>query len=78
MIEDDVWIGARALVRSGVRVGRGAIIAMGAVVVADVEPYTIVAGVPARKIRNRFSTPEDIAEHDAMLAREPFCGSYCE
>lgn len=78
VIEDDVWIGARALVRSGVRVGRGAIIAMGAVVVKDVEPYSIVAGVPARKMRNRFSTPEDLAEHDAMLVREPFCGSYCE
>lgn len=78
VIEDDVWIGARALVRSGVRVGRGSIIAMGAVVVKDVEPYSIIAGVPARKIKDRFSTPEEIAEHDEMLGQEPVCGSYCE
>lgn len=78
VIGDDVWIGARALIRSGVRVGRGSIIAMGAVVVKDVEPYSIVAGVPARKIKDRFSTPEEIAEHDIMLGQQPTCGSYCE
>lgn len=78
VIEDDVWIGARALVRSGVRIGRGAIIAMGAVVVKDVEPYAIVAGVPARKVRNRFSSPDEMSEHDRMLKEEPTQGSYCE
>lgn len=78
VIEDDVWIGARALVRSGVRVGRGSIIAMGAVVTKDVEPYSIVAGVPARMIKARFSTPEEIAEHDIMLSQQPTCGNYCE
>ena len=78
VIGDDVWIGARALIRSGVRVGRGSIIAMGAVVVKDVEPYSIVAGVPARKIKNRFSTPEEIAEHNTILGKEPAYGSYCE
>ena len=51
---------------------------MGAVVVKDVEPYSIVAGVPARKIKNRFSTPEEIAEHNTMLGKEPVSGSYCE
>jgi acetyltransferase-like isoleucine patch superfamily enzyme len=50
-IEDDVWIGAKATVLSGVRIGRGAIVAAGAVVVKDVPPFTLVAGVPARVIR---------------------------
>ena len=50
IIEDDVWIGAKASVLRGVRVGRGAIIGTGAVVTRDVEPFTIVAGVPARVV----------------------------
>jgi acetyltransferase-like isoleucine patch superfamily enzyme len=50
-IEDDVWIGAGAIVSDGVRVGRGAVIAAGAVVTQDVPPHTVVAGVPARVIR---------------------------
>lgn len=59
-IGHDVWIGARAILRTGVKVGDGAIIAAGAVVVKDVEPYSIVGGVPAKHIRFRF-TPEEIA-----------------
>lgn len=78
IIEDDVWIGARALVRAGVRIGRGSVIAMGAVVVADVEAYSIVGGVPARKIRNRFSTTEENTQHDLMLENEPVSGVYCD
>lgn len=50
IIEDDVWIGAKASVLRGVRVGRGAIIGTGAVVTRDVEPFSIVAGVPARVV----------------------------
>jgi galactoside O-acetyltransferase len=50
-IEDDVWIGAGAIVHPGVTVGRGAIVAAGAVVTSDVAPMTIVGGVPAREIR---------------------------
>jgi acetyltransferase-like isoleucine patch superfamily enzyme len=46
-IEDDVWIGANALILPGVTIGRGAIVGGGAVVSKDVEPFTIVAGVPA-------------------------------
>ena len=49
-IEDDVWIGAGAIVLPGVTVGRGAIVAAGAVVTRSVEQHTIVAGVPARQI----------------------------
>lgn len=59
VIESDVWIGARVLVLKGVRIGRGAIVAAGAVVTHDVAPFTVVGGVPARQIsaldRNRFT-----------------------
>ena len=50
VIEDDVWIGAGAIVLPGVTVGRGAVIGAGAVVTRSVEPRTIVAGVPAKEI----------------------------
>lgn len=50
VIEDDVWIGAKASVLKGVRIGRGAIVGVGAVVTHDVRPFTIVAGVPARQV----------------------------
>lgn len=53
-IGNDVWIGDRALILPGVHIGDGSIIAAGAVVTKDVSPYSIVAGVPARKIRDRF------------------------
>lgn len=55
-IEDDVWIGARATILDGVTVGRGAIIAAGAVVTRDVEPFFIVGGVPAVRIGHRNRT----------------------
>jgi acetyltransferase-like isoleucine patch superfamily enzyme len=51
VIEDDVWIGARAIILKGVRIGRGAIVAAGSVVTRDVPPFTLVAGNPAREIR---------------------------
>lgn len=54
-IGHDVWIGSHVLVLDGVTIGNGAIVAAGAVVTHDVEPYTIVGGVPARPIRKRFS-----------------------
>ena len=73
-----MWIGARALVRAGVRIGKGAVVAMGAVVVSDVAPYAIVGGVPAKKIRSRFTSPEQISKHDLMLEQEPAAGAYCE
>lgn len=65
-IEDDVWIGYGAIVLSGVTIGRGSIIAAGAVVTSDVSRYSIVAGVPAREIAKRFG-PEDIKRHEEML-----------
>lgn len=59
IIGNDVWIGARAVLRTGVTIGDGAIVAAGAVVVKDVEPFSIVGGVPAKHIRYRFA-PEEI------------------
>ncbi len=53
-IGNDVWIGANAIVLDGINIGDGAIIAAGAVVTNDIEPYSIVGGVPARLIRKRF------------------------
>jgi acetyltransferase-like isoleucine patch superfamily enzyme len=50
IIEDDVWIAAKATVLKGVTIGRGAIVASGAVVTRDVAPYQIVAGIPARVV----------------------------
>lgn len=50
VVEEDVWIGAGAIVLPGVTLGRGSVIAAGAVVTRDVPPMTIVAGVPARAI----------------------------
>jgi acetyltransferase-like isoleucine patch superfamily enzyme len=52
---NDVWIGAGTQLRSGITIGDGAIIGAGSVLTKDVEPYTIVGGVPARVIRKRFT-----------------------
>ncbi len=57
-IGNDVWIGYNATIMAGVNIGDGAIIAANSIVTKDVEPYTIVGGNPAKKIRKRFS--EDI------------------
>lgn len=54
VVEDDVWIGFNATILSGVHIGQGAIVAAGALVVKDVEPYSIVGGVPAKTISYRF------------------------
>lgn len=56
VIGSDVWIGGGAIVLSGLLVGDGSVIGAGAVVTKDVEPYSIVAGVPARKIGMRFDS----------------------
>jgi acetyltransferase-like isoleucine patch superfamily enzyme len=57
-IEDDAWLGTGCIILPGVTVGRGAIVGAGAVVTRDVEPYTIVAGIPARVVRRLDAPPE--------------------
>lgn len=69
VIEDDTWIGARATILSGVRVGVGSIVAAGCLVTRDVPPYEIHGGVPNRKIGERF-TAEEIDRHHQMLAKK--------
>ena len=54
-IGDDVWICLNAVICSGVKIGQGAVVAAGAVVTKDVEPYSIVGGNPARFIKYRFN-----------------------
>jgi len=55
IVDDEVWIGDKALILSGVHIGKGAIVAAGSVVVKDVPPYAIVGGNPAKVIKYRFS-----------------------
>ena len=54
VIEDDVWIGAHAILVSGVRIGKGSVISAGALVSNEIPPYSIVAGNPGRVISNRL------------------------
>lgn len=56
-IGHDTWIGHKAIIMPGITIGNGAVVAAGAVVTGDVAPYSIVAGVPARKTRTRFPRP---------------------
>lgn len=53
VIEDDVWIAAHCTITTNVRIGKGAVVAAGAVVTKDVAPYTVVGGVPAKFIKSR-------------------------
>ena len=60
IIGNDVWIGAGAIINRGVTVGNGAVVGSGSVVTKNVDPYTIVAGCPAKKIKDRF--PKEISD----------------
>lgn len=62
IIDKYVWIGCGATILNGVYIGEGAVVAAGAVVTKDVEPYTIVAGIPAKKIGDRSKTLNYICE----------------
>ncbi len=79
-IGNDVWIGENAVVIDGVYVGSGAIIAAGAVVTRNVEPYAIVGGIPARFIRYRFSKEiiEGISESEWWNKNEEWFENNCD
>lgn len=70
VIEDDVWTGANVTILKGVTIGRGSVIAAGAVVTKSFPPYSIIGGVPAKVLKMRFSE-EEIEEHEEKL-RQPF------
>lgn len=69
IIEKDCWIGYGAIVVTGVHIGRGSIVAAGSVVLNDVEPYTIVAGNPAKVVSYRFNK-EQILEHELIYSHK--------
>lgn len=69
VIEDDVWVGTRAVILSGVRIGRGAVVGAGAVVTKSVPAYGIVVGNPARLLRFRWDV-EGILDHERRLYPE--------
>lgn len=77
VIEDDAWVGFGAIIMAGVRIGRGAIIGAGSVVTKSVPPYEIHAGVPAKKIGERFTDRADRLRHDAVLDGPTVGGRYC-
>lgn len=66
IIEGDNWIGANAIILKGVNIGRGSVIAAGAIVTKDVPSYSIVGGIPAKVIKMRFNNDE-INEHEKKL-----------
>ena len=78
IIGSDVWIGARAIIMSGVTIGDGTVIAANSVLTHDAEPYSVYAGVPAKKIKQRFSNQLEVEEHrsiiEGSLLRGDFCG----
>lgn len=67
-IESTAYIGAGAIILPGVRIGRGAIVGAGSVVVHDVEPWTVVAGCPARPIQSQFDEAALVRRSERMLA----------
>ena len=67
IIGKDCWIGSHSIIMSGVTISDGTIIAAGAVVTKNTEPYSIYGGVPAKKIRERFDSIEKKEEHIKKL-----------
>jgi len=71
VIEKDVWVGHGAIIMHGVTLGEGCIISAGSIVLKDVQPYCIMAGHPAKKIKNRFESIEEEIYHSKSIG-----GSY--
>jgi acetyltransferase-like isoleucine patch superfamily enzyme len=76
VIGRDVWIGAGAIILAGVEIGDGAIVAAGTVVTKNILPLEIHAGVPNRKIKNRFEDVDDRTKHLKMLLNPPAEGEF--
>lgn len=66
ILEDEIWVGSNVTILCGAHISRGCVVAAGAVVNKYIPPYAIVAGVPAKVIKYRF-TPEQIIEHERVL-----------
>ena len=67
VIEDGVWCGANVTILKGVTIGKDSIVAAGAVVTKSFPPYSIIGGVPAKLLKNRF-TEEQIQEHERLMS----------
>ena len=68
-IGQDCWIGAHSVINCGVHIADGCIIAAGAIVTKDTEPYGIYGGIPARRIKDRFSAKKDIEKHLELISQ---------
>jgi acetyltransferase-like isoleucine patch superfamily enzyme len=66
VLEDDIWIGSRAIILRGVRIARGSIVGAGSIVTKSVPPYAIVVGSPAKVVKFRWDV-ETILEHERQL-----------
>jgi len=66
VIEDDVWIGANAVIRTGLIIGKGSIIGASAVVLNDIPPLSIVVGNPGRILKSRFSEKDKIKKYNSI------------
>ncbi|MFA9385133.1 MAG: DapH/DapD/GlmU-related protein [Vibrio cyclitrophicus] len=66
IIHNDVWVGANVTILKGVTIGKGSVVAAGSVVTRSVDDFTIVAGVPAKKVKERFSENE-LKEHLSII-----------
>nr|QOS27048.1 streptogramin A acetyltransferase [Vibrio parahaemolyticus] len=67
IIGDDVWIGHMVSIKAGITIGEGSIIGSNSMVTHNIPPYEVWAGVPARKIKDRFSSKEDKKNHQSVL-----------
>ncbi|QPK62727.1 antibiotic acetyltransferase [Methylomonas sp. LL1] len=76
LIGRDVWIGAGVVILAGVEIGDGAIVAAGSVVSKNIPPCEIHAGVPNKKVRDRFENIEDKNRHLEMLLQPPQMGDF--
>lgn len=68
-IGHDCWLGAHSFINCGVNIADGCIIAAGAVVTKDTEPYGVYGGVPAKRIKDRFNSIEDMQEHIRLVSQ---------